>query len=235
MSAPTWATLRDTVRRWSQDADTVNPLFTDAELLAEFNAQYIAWKGAAEDRVAYIQHNSLIHAANPIAASTVISLTLAANIRRIFRLYRTTGLATTDRLAELEIAEPFEVQALQIEKPTTGTPRMASFWRQQTATAAQVGKFQIVLWPIPSGDTYLLAEAIVEPSAIVNPADIPDVSDVEAYGLAWSAAAVCAFQNGRPPEWVAELKAHVPDHMQAALATMQKARVPRPRPSEDPA
>lgn len=235
MSAPTWTTLLAAVRSWSQDKDTVNPLFSDAELLAEFNAQYIAWKGQADDRVAFLTHQALIDNSNPIAIGTRIKVTLAANVRRFLRFYIVPGITSSAWTSELEIAEPWEVQALQSDDNVQGTPSMISALRQQTGIAANVGKWQLEFWRIPDALFYLAAQAIVEPAVITSGSDVPDVSDVEAYGLAWSAASVCAFLNGRSPDYVAELKARVPDHMQAALANMRKATSPRPRPAEEPA
>lgn len=217
----TLADLRTEARDTMLDTDSLGYAI-DATTLDRFlNKAYVIIKGVQDDRPVDF---SATDAGTTFALGARSVTVTATNIRRILAVYRTNAVGSTTPLNEapLEYVDDWEMQLMQAQDSTQGTPSVWAAWRIGTATAADVGKLTLGLWRITDSQRYYMLRALVEPTLLVNDTDKPDVDDDTAYAIAWMAAAVGARIIGRDEAFISDIKKRVPATMQAAYARMQR-------------
>lgn len=216
----TLADLRTEARDTMLDVDSNNYGIDTTTLDRLLNKSVVIVKGIQDDRPVDL---SATVSGLTFGASTKFVTTSATNIRRILAVLRSASAGSTSPISgPLEQIDDWELQQAQDVDPFTGTPSMWAAWRAGTSTAADVGKWTVGLWRLPDVTRYYILRALVEPAVLTNATDKPDLDDDTAYACAWMAAAIGARLIGRDEAFIGEIKARIPDVLQAAYSRMQR-------------
>lgn len=239
MAAIPVSTLENIIWDSILDTDSANRSFDETTLLRMLNKNYCAIKGIVDDRP-YDLTASVSGAIQGVGTYKVV--TSVGYIRRILEVFPAeSGAATTIAGKPLSRVEPWELQRMQFEEPTTYDPAdliwatVYSCWRAGTATAADVGKWNIGWWRMSDGTANYILRVLKEPTALTN-TDTPDLDDSGCYALADMTAAIGARLIGRSEEEINDIKARIPEGLQAIAGRIEaELGLTKPRPQEQSA
>jgi hypothetical protein len=227
--------MQTEVRDINLDTDTSNYGVDDPTLKRVINRCYSHIRGFQDGRVYYI--SSTVSGANlaPQLGSMFTTLT-ETNYKTILEVYPAQNNASTQPYGPaLSRVEQWELFVMQQEDPTDRGiyGSIYAAWRQGSTVAANVGKFNLGVWPLSSvAYDYLLA-VLKEVTALVNGTDKADVSEEEGHYTTDMAAAICARLLGRPEEFIGQILTRLPEELQTAstLISQDIAGV-KPRPGQ---
>lgn len=224
MPVLTLADLRTEARDTMLDTDSANYGVDPTTLDRFINKAYIAVKGLQDDRPQFIIANNsgAIYSAGDRQRTLIL-----ATIRRILNIYPTSsGSNPNPTGGALEHLDEWEIRLAQSEDSAQGTPvRWGAVRQGADNTAASQGFWTVMLHPLPDGAKNYVIEALVTPALLTGTTEAPDVDDITSYAIAWIAAAVGARTMGRSEEFIADIKARIPDQLQAAYGQMQRELV----------
>jgi len=241
VSAIPVSTLENIIWDSILDTDSANRAFEETTLLRMLNKNYCLIKGIVDDR----PYDLTASVSGAVQGPGTLKTTLSVGyIRRILEVYPATSAAATAIGGKaLKRCEPWEISLMQFEDTTAIDPAVEwatayACWRAGTATAADVGKWNLAFWRLsdPGGASlnYLL-RVLKEPTALTN-ADTPDLDDSGCHALADMTAAIGARLIGRSEEEIADIKARIPDAMQAVLGRVEsELGLTKARPAEQAA
>lgn len=216
----TLADLRTEARDSMLDVDSNNYSIDATTLDRMLNKAIVIVKGIQDDRP--VDMTATVSGMT-FAANTKFVTTSVTNIRRILAVFRSGSAgSSTPTSGPLEQLDDWELQQAQDLDPFTGTPSMWAAWRAGTSTAADVGKWTVALWRVPDATKYFILRALVEPTVLSSGTDKPDMDDDTAYACAWMAAAIGARLMGRDEAFIGDIKARIPDVLQASYSRMQR-------------
>lgn len=215
------------VREAIQDLDTVNPGIAQALMWRILNDRMVALKCATEDRVKDLTATAtgLTFAAGVSAAPVTFT-----GIRRILHAFKVGSNSSVAATAEYERLEPWEMDLKLYEDVVQGVSSHYSAHRVATSTTADIGKWSLRLWRVPSATHFVMLRAEVEPTRLTGGTDEFDTSLEGAYAIIHASAAIAAHRLGRRQSLVQQYWAMVPEELQAVLG-MQDIE-PRPRRGE---
>lgn len=224
MASLTVTTIESLARDYAQDNDatSANYSFTQATFWRLFNRFYIKHKATAEDRFQELASGTT---GLSFAVGVTNATTSVANLRRIIGLYG--GTLASARVGELEHVSMSEYAAWTAISSVSdpGGPVRWAAYRLGTATGANVGKWKVFVHPTSDLVTFTFSALCeVEPIPITAGADIPDLSDLEGYGLAAVCGAFMAQRMGRYA-LVQDALADVPETMKALVENIQRTQV----------
>lgn len=223
-----WSVLRAAAREKSGDSDSTNYVTTDANALVLWNDMYARYQQF------FPRVRSLT--ATQTGLTTVIGQfyfdTTLKTIKKILRLWQTSSAGSVTPGLDLEKVEPWEMFLSLGEDSVPATPTKFSYIDLGTDTGASVGFKRVYFHPLPVAVKTYAALAEVEGASLTADADIPDLTEGEAYGLTSLLAARLAKSMGQPQDFVDDLLREIPDTMSQALGIKQERLAPRNRPNE---
>jgi hypothetical protein len=240
MAAIPVSTLESIIWDRIVDTDSANRAFDETTLLRILNRNYCMLKGIVDDRPYDL---SATTAGTAFATDVKSVVTSVGYIRRVLEVYPTSsGASVIPGGAALRRVEPWELWQMHTEESgnlddtTLTAAQVFSCWRAGTATAADVGKWNVGIWRKSgtSTRTYML-RVLKEPTALTN-SDTPDLDDAGCYALADMTAAIGARLIGRSEEEINDIKSSITDGWQGIVGRVEtELGLTKPRPQEQSA
>lgn len=224
MASLTVNTIESLARDYAQDNDatSANYSFIQATFWRIFNRFYIKHKATVEDRFQELASGTT---GLSFTVGTTSATTSVAYLRRIVSLYSgTLASAQVGELEHVSMSEYAAWTAINSAGDAGGPVRWAAY-RLGTASGANVGKWKVFVHPTGTLVTATFSALCeVEPTPITAGTDVPDLSDLEGYGLAAVCGAFMAQRMGRYA-LVQDALADVPDSMRALVANIARTQV----------
>ena len=207
-------------RVWDRilDSDASNRVLATATLDRLINRAYTILKGIRDDRVVDVTSATSGFVANVGDTQTSIGNTVP--IRHILNIYPEFAGAKQGG-EELQRYATWQINRARGEFPAQGIPRAVTLWRLGTATAADVGKWAAMLWPVPDNTYSYLLSCIVDPTPLASSTDKLDVDPETCWAICDMAAAIGARLIGLDDAFIAEIKQDVPAQFRATMGTME--------------
>jgi hypothetical protein len=224
MALLTLADMRTEVYDITLDTDSANRSVDSTTLNRVLNRCYAHIRGFGDNRVYYVAAATSGASLAPQVGSLFKTLT-ETNYRRILEVYPAENNASTQPFGPaLGRMEQWEIFAMQREDQTD-RQIFASYyasWRQGSTTAANVGKFNLALWPISTVVYDYLLGVLKEVTALAGDTDKADCTEEEMHYVTDMASAICARWLGRPEEYIAQIIGRIPEELQTALGQLSK-------------
>jgi hypothetical protein len=212
MQTEVWDTILDT--------DSANRGIDPTTLTRLLNRCYGIVRGIEDDRPYFVTAATSGATFAPQTGSGFKLLT-ETNYRRVLQVYPALNNAAGKPYGPaLSPWKPWEVFAMQVEDPTDRQIYASAYacWRAGTATPAEVGKFNLALWPLSSVAYDYLLMVLKEVTALSAAGDKADASETEHHYMTDMSSAIAARWLGRSEETIQQINGRLPEELQAAAA-----------------
>lgn len=215
MAAPILSTMRTNVRLLTQDASTVSPGLTDAQVNTFINLALMWWYENYEKRVKYVTF-----VADWADGAFIQDGDATCLYPEIFEVSLKVG--ATDEDTPLDRMGWTELRARQTATAGTPTHWAGLKYGGAAVSASAQNKWKFALFPIPSANDSVLRGVVRDyPVALSADADIADLGDFEGKCVEIIASIFAAPRMGRP-ELSDDLKGLLPKMIQDKLETHQR-------------
>lgn len=208
------------------DISEVNPAAEDEIYIAKLNKYVLLTFARDEKRVTEVTAT----ASGYTFTSGLKAVTgTPTNWFEIVEAFRVTAAGSVYG-TPLEVCKVSDVLRLQSSDSTPGTPRRIAFVRRATSVAANVGKYDAYVHPIPDATTYVGLLVRSWPDLLTDPNAIADLTALEQYTISKLAAAEVAYIFGEPEraEWILR---SLPDETLAHYGIPRVGYKPAPEPA----
>jgi hypothetical protein len=224
MAILTLADMRTEVYDIVLDTDSANRTMDATTLNRILNRCYAHIRGFGDNRVYYV--SAAISGASLAPQLGAQFKTLSeTNYRRILEVYPAENSAAVQPFGPaLGRMEQWEIFAMQREDETDRGIYASYYasWRQGSTTAANVGKFNLALWPLSSIIYDYLLGVLKEVTALAADADKADCTEEEMHFVTDMASAISARMMGRSEEAIAQILSRLPEELQTAVGQLSK-------------